>query len=270
MKVFDAHADTLSATEKLDIHTATDTELTRIYAIWGGAEATYESRYLPLLKRWREAKFNDTSAMLSVEGAHVLDCSLERLRDAAADGVCAVTLTWNNANSVSGSCADNYDCGLTRFGRTFVRECERLNVTVDAAHLSERGFYDVAEMCAKPFAVTHANSAAVCPHRRNLSDDQFRTLIQTGGAAGITFHQDFAGGAEIDLLIRHIMHWLDFDGGENAIGIGTDFDGGITPVRGLEDDSGFIRLIDELLLRGVSAETANKIMYGNWARIFKT
>lgn len=43
------------------------------------------------------------AAFLSVEGAELLDCSLEKLQWAYDQGVRAVNLTWNHANALSGS-----------------------------------------------------------------------------------------------------------------------------------------------------------------------
>ncbi len=91
------------------------------------------------------------AAFLSVEGAELLDCSLERLEEAHAMGVRAVNPTWNHVNALSGTNAEEPERGLTPQGRAFVRKMERLGMLVDVSHLSDPGFWDVAEELSGPF-----------------------------------------------------------------------------------------------------------------------
>ena len=61
------------------------------------------------------------AAFLSVEGAELLDCDVERLEEAYRLGVRAVNITWNHANILSGSNAEEKERGLSGQGREFVR-----------------------------------------------------------------------------------------------------------------------------------------------------
>lgn len=64
-----------------------------------------------------------TAALLSVEGADLLDCALDHLETVASWGVRLINPVWNNANVLSGSCADKPDRGLSVYGREFVAKC---------------------------------------------------------------------------------------------------------------------------------------------------
>ena len=68
------------------------------------------------------------AAILSVEGGDLLNCDIGQLHRAYEMGVRAVNLTWNFANALSGSNAQEPERGLTPLGREFVREMERLAV----------------------------------------------------------------------------------------------------------------------------------------------
>lgn len=66
-------------------------------------------------------------------------------------GVRAVNPTWNHVNALSGTNAEEPERGLTPQGRVFVRKMERLGMLVDVSHLSDPGFWDVAEELSGPF-----------------------------------------------------------------------------------------------------------------------
>ncbi|MDR2530833.1 MAG: membrane dipeptidase, partial [Oscillospiraceae bacterium] len=232
--LFDAHCDTLSLdTAELKPHAAPFAPYAQFYAIWGGAEHGFENRYLPLLakyERFRRLGLSSVKPYLSVEGAHLLDCSLERLRESALDGVRMLNLTWNNANALSGSCMQDSERGLSFTGKRFVAECAKLSILPDMSHISDAGFFDTLDSCGGATVVaSHSNSRAVCDHPRNLTDEQFKLITATGGIVGLNLHQTFIGGSTIDSLVAHALHWLEFDGAERTLALGTDFDGGITP-----------------------------------------
>ena len=47
------------------------------------------------------------AAFLSVEGGELLDCDPKKLDEVYQDGVRAINITWNHANSLSGSHKDH-------------------------------------------------------------------------------------------------------------------------------------------------------------------
>jgi len=268
LALFDGHCDTLSLDGDFKPYETPFEPYAQIYAIWGGPEHDWSNRFEPLYYKYAKADKSGVQAYLSVEGAHILDCSLSRLREAALMGVRAVTLTWNNANAISGSCAEDVDRGLSSLGKKFVSECEKLSVFPDVSHLSERGFFDLCDVATKPIIATHSNSKAVHEHRRNLTDEQFKLIVQSGGVVGINLYDEFIGGNTIESLLRHFLHFLEFSGSERVLAIGTDFDGGITPPVGLEDYTKLPALYDALLQAGVTENTVSDIFYNNWYRLF--
>jgi membrane dipeptidase len=300
MRLFDAHCDTLSLglqevydfainagftmeplpkvsdlplLEQSDVtvdHEGVFDPYCRVYAIWGPPGVDYRSVFEPLLVKYTEQILPlapHVTPLLSVEGAHVLDCSLERLGEAAAQGVRLLNLTWNNANILSGSCAEDSERGLSRQGHAYVSACEQLGIVVDVSHLSDAGFWDLAGIASKPIVASHSNSRAIHPHARNLTDEQFVAIARSGGVVGINLYSDFVGGHDMPALLRHILHFLTLEGGEHAIGIGTDYDGGITAIEGLEKVGGLQTLYDALLAAGIGEDLADAIFYRNWARV---
>lgn len=285
---FDAHCDTLSRcleTGESLKDAAGQCSLDRLsrYEPFGQVFAVFHDSAVPVpegvtgrarrqaeLFRREKARFPDRMerALLSVEGGELLDCDPDRLTEAAAWGVRAVNVTWNHANALSGSHCDRPDRGLTDRGRAFVREAVRLGIVPDVSHLSDRGFFDLADMGLGPILASHSDSRALCPHTRNLTDDQFRAVRDSGGVVGINLHALFAGGdGSLEALLRHFDHFLDL-GGEHTLALGSDWDGDIQGAGGLRGAEDMGRLADAMLDRGYGEPLVRDIFYNNLARFF--
>ena len=209
-----------------------------------------------------------TAAFLSVEGAELLDCSLERLNEASEMGIRSVNITWNYENALSGSNLEGSDKGLTEYGRRFVRQCGKLGIAVDVSHISDRGFWDVLDCAEGPVIASHSNLRSLCPHPRNLTDEMFTALCDYGGVAGINLYSVFLGdSADLDTVEKHIEKFLAL-GGENHLGIGADFDGMDKMPLGIEGVQDVPKLWDYLKHKGYDKSVLEKLFFQNFMRIF--
>ena len=292
---FDAHCDTLSVLHsrgaewslganaaQVDIdRLSAYSPAAQVFAIWGGH---YEEK-LALLRRGlardgravlcrtaeevRKANAaGKVAALLSVEGAEILGCSIERMREARErDGLAMINLCWNSDNALCGAAMDS-GSGLTDAGRAFVRAAQDVGVAVDLSHASERTFWDVLEIAEKPVIASHSNAAALSSEfPRNLTDEQFTALVKCGGGAGLNLCADFSGlGRDICACCAHIEHFLAL-GGEKSLFLGTDFDGIAAVPRGLYGVQDMWKLYEALLERGHSEELVQDIFYGDLLRI---
>lgn len=211
------------------------------------------------------------AAFLAVEGAELLDCDIKKLEDAYEKGARAINLTWNCANALSGSSRQEPSRGLTEQGRRFVRRMQELGMLVDVSHLSDPGFWDVAELAqqaGKPFIAGHSNSRAVCDHVRNLTDEQFVAIMNCRGVAGLNMCGDFIGGQmTLKNLIGHIEHWMSL-GGQDSIAIGGDWDG-CDLFPGMNDISGLETLYEQLLRMNYTEKIVHAIFYDNMMRVVR-
>ena len=292
---FDAHCDTLSVLHcrgaewslganaaEVDIdRLSAYSPAAQVFAIWGGH---YEEK-LALLRRSlardgravlcrtaeevRKANAaGKVAALLSVEGAEILGCSIERLREARErDGLAMINLCWNSDNALCGAAMDS-GSGLTDAGRAFVRAAQDVGVAVDLSHASERTFWDVLEIAEKPVIASHSNAAALSSEfPRNLTDEQFTALVKCGGGAGLNLCAGFIGlGRDIGACCAHIEHFLTLGGGKSLF-LGTDFDGIAAVPRGLYGVQDMWKLYEALLERGHSEELVQDIFYGDLLRI---
>ena len=211
------------------------------------------------------------AAFLSVEGADLLNCKVENLYTAADWGVRLLNPVWNNANALSGSCAEEPDRGLSAQGRDFVREMERLGVYADVSHLSDPGFWELFRMTERPIVASHSNARALCPHRRNLTDDMFRAICQTGGVAGINQYASFLGEQPtLDTVCDHVFHFMELDPEGTHIALGGDLDGCSRLAVGFTGIESYPSLADRLMERGLTQENIQNIFWNNPFRVLQT
>lgn len=211
------------------------------------------------------------SAMLSVEGLGNTDGVSPDMIDTLFDaGVRMISLTWNQDNPLCGG-IENNTLGITQLGYDVIERVKTKNIVLDLSHISDRGFYDAINVEGIKLVASHSNSRTLCPHNRNLTDDEFKLLIKKGGVCGINFYPLFltlTDTACVTDALNHIMHFLDL-GGENNIGIGTDFDGIEYTMRDISSCDKMYMLIDALISKNIHNDVINKILYVNFERIFE-
>ncbi len=206
------------------------------------------------------------AAFLSVEGAELLGCDPARLDQAAEAGVVAINLTWNHANALGGSHCDHPERGLTPLGKQFAAKMEDLHILIDVSHLSEPGFWDVAEQARRPFLASHSNAKSVWDHTRNLTDGQITAIINNQGVIGLNFYTEFVGGSlDLDAVRAHADHILAL-GGEKTLALGGDWDGCDT-IPALPAVDALPRLYEHLLCHGYSETLVQDIFYNNLMRV---
>lgn len=214
------------------------------------------------------AKDCGIGAILTVEGGSVLEGRLEVLEELSASGVKMITLTWNRANEIGGGAME--PGGLTPFGQQVLKEMERLKILPDVSHASDPLFWETAEAVQGPLVASHSNSRKVCPHPRNLTDDQFREICRRGGLVGLNFYREFltpSGQCGMEAILSHAEHFLSL-GGEDILAMGSDFDGAEMP-QGIEGIQSIESLAECFLRHGYAESLVKKIFYQNSFSFFQ-
>jgi membrane dipeptidase len=190
---------------------------------------------------------DEVGAILTLEGCDAIGKDLLKLKTLLRLGVTSVGLTWNNANDVADGALEERGGGLTQFGKEVVALLNESNTWCDVSHLSEKGFWDVIEWSNHPFA-SHSNCYSLCPHPRNLRNEQIKALIDRDSVIGVTFVPSFLSGqnsASITDVLRHLEQICEL-GGEDHVGFGSDFDGTEQIVIDLTSLKDYHLLINEL------------------------
>ena len=217
--------------------------------------------------------------IMHFEGADPISADLRELRMYYEAGLRSLGIVWSRStvfgNGVPlGRGPTPPDTGLTEAGKDLVSECNRLGILIDVSHLNHAGFWDVVDVCKKPFVATHSDAFAIAPHVRNLNDDQLRALAAADGCTGINLTNSFIRpdlsrekDTTLDMVAAHIDHIVKLVG-DRHVAIGTDFDGADMPDV-LSDATRLPLLLRELKRRGYSDDSLERIAHGNFLRVLE-
>jgi len=195
------------------------------------------------------------------------------------------------------------DAGLTTFGVKLVEEMNRLGMLIDVTHMTDKSFFDVLEVSAKPVLVSHNGVQAVCKNINNLSDERIKAIGKNQGVVGMEMvkteikwnSQQTCEWVSFDDVIKHIDHIASLVGIDH-VGIGLDYDNfelvhnihramcpapgsiegyytGIPQGDHMLDDPNTIAeadvIADYLVKHGYSDGDIKKILGANMMRLFK-
>lgn len=231
--------------------------------------------------------------LITMEGVEPLGNDLTMLRVFYELGVRSIGLTHARRNmagdggvfAASGSSKQ----GLTAFGKTIVQECEALGIMLDLAHLNPAGVEDVLALTQKPPIISHSTPRHYYDIERNSSDDNLRELGKRGGVIGLNavLVSPREEDSHLDRYVDEIEYAMEL-AGVDSVGLGFDFfdfiyqqwtaqqkaalETSLTKAYFLPDllnHSHSRNLTRKLIDRGFDDSTIEKILYGNWLRVFE-
>ncbi|ACM37805.1 MULTISPECIES: dipeptidase [Rhizobium/Agrobacterium group] len=221
------------------------------------------------------------AAVLHMEGCEAIDADLAALEVFYQAGLRTLGPVWSRPNIFGHGVPFAFPMspdtgpGLTTLGFELVKACDRLGIALDLAHITEKGFWDVAKTSDKPLIASHSNAHALTPVARNLTDRQMDAIRERKGIAGLNYavtmlRSDARDFAETPLsdMVRHIDYMVERMG-IDCVGLGSDFDGCTVP-GAIGDASGNQRLLEALQSAGYGDADIAKIARENWLRVLGT
>ena len=233
------------------------------------------SQYLALARTpgqlWANKRRGLKSIMLGIENGLALEGDINNVKYFADRGVVYITLCHNGDNDICDSCrGESTHNGVSEFGEKIIREMNRFGIMVDLSHAAEKSFWDAMDISATPIVCSHSSCHALCPHPRNLTDEQMKALAAKGGVCQITIYHGFLrsdGEATVRDVLEHLDHAVDIMGIDH-VGIGTDFDGD-GGVRGMASSSDFVNFTRMLMAKRYSEQDIQAILGGNFLRLME-
>ena len=140
----------------------------------------------------RAAGEGKIAALMGLEGGYAIDERLENVKRYYDLGVRYMSPAWSVSTSWAGSSGDDVGRtrGLNEFGKSVVREMNRLGMMVDVSHVSDQTFWDIVNTSTAPVIATHSACRAIADVPRNLTDDMIRALAKTGGVVNVIFYPE--------------------------------------------------------------------------------
>ncbi|GAA4466032.1 membrane dipeptidase [Nibrella saemangeumensis] len=232
------------------------------------------------LARWQGEEDKATlpvGYILSLEGADSI-VNLSYLEQAYAQGLRAV----GPAHYGPGTYAFGTDSegSIGAKGRELLQEMARLNMILDATHLSDTSFWEALDVFHGPVWASHNNCRVLVSHQRQFSDAQLRELIQRGAVIGSVLDAWMmvpgwvrgqttpqSAGLKLERILDHVDHICQLAGNARHIGIGSDLDGAFGKEQcpaDLDSIADLQRLPDMLRQRGYSESDVERFAWKNW------
>lgn len=230
--------------------------------------------------------------ILGFQTASPLEDDLTNLWIFAELGIRIIQLTYMGRNRVGYGCYEDDDHGLTYFGKTLIREMNRLGILVDLSHSGWKTAEDALAESKAPVVFTHSNPVSLCPNRRNVPDALLKAVAERGGVVGINGHPAIcATDPNRRPAFNDYIKVLDYTVeliGIDHVGLGPDlFDGftawqafrwdrrydeldnpwGVT--EGLAREADLLKVAPALIDLGYSEVEVQKILGLNFLRVFE-
>ncbi|WP_075214502.1 dipeptidase [Mongoliimonas terrestris] len=218
------------------------------------------------------------ATVLHVEGCEAIDTDLHFLDVLHAAGLRSLGPVWSRNNAFGHGVPFRFPSspdtgpGLTDAGKRLVRACNAMGILVDLSHITEKGFWDVAQLTTAPLVASHSNAHSVTPSARNLTDRQLDAIRDSDGLVGLNFATCFlrSDGAmrsdtPLEPMIRHLDALIERVG-ETRVAFGSDFDGALIP-RAIGSVAGLPVLIDALRAHGYDDALLTRLGTENWLRV---
>ncbi len=229
--------------------------------------------------------------------------NLERLKSLKELDVRQIQLSYNQRNFSADGCYEKTNAGLSRYGFDVIEAFNENRILLDLAHVGEQSALDAILFSKDPMIFSHSGCHAIAPHPRNVSDRNIKAMADKGGVFCVYNQSGWLTKDPVismDHYIQHVERVINL-GGEDHVAMGTDGDAvDMTAMRPdeverhqasfernrkyfpeldwdvkhmrvpeLSHPKRLLHLAQALQKKGYKARTIEKIIGGNYVRVFK-
>lgn len=252
----------------------------------------------------KEAKVSGKVGFIyNFQNAAPFGLNLGRLKTFVNMGVRQIQLSYSRRNYIADGFREKTNAGLSKYGYEVVEAFNDMGIIVDLSHVGEQSAFDAIKASKKPVIFSHSGCYTLCPHPRNVSDRNIKAMADHGGTFCVYNQSGWLTkdpNISMDHYIAHVKHVIKI-GGEDHVSVGTDQDAvdmtAMRPDEVLRHQQAFDRnrkdfpqltwkvkhmrvpelshpkrllhLAQALHKKGYKARTIEKIIGGNYVRVFK-
>jgi len=234
-----------------------------------------------------------------------IENSIGNLRVLYELGLRVVQMTYNKQNYIGTGCVEDFDGGLTEFGRKVLKKMNEWGMTADISHVGHKTGMDVLRLSEKPIVISHAGCLGLTDSPRNKTDEELRLLRDNGGVIGLSswgplcWRKEKKARPTMADFVDHIDYVVNLIGPDHiAFGGDSTLDGtyddkgteeqstlypavvaeydkyvgthhSVRHAIGIDGSWQMQNVIDELKNRGYDDETIAKFCGGNYIRVLK-
>ncbi|RDW89770.1 dipeptidase-8 [Coleophoma cylindrospora] len=214
------------------------------------------------------------SSSIGIEGLHMAGNSIAVIRAWYHLGVRYCTMAHNCNNAFADSSQSRVGPvhgGLSSIGRSAILEMNRLGMIIDLSHVTPEAATQALELTRAPVMFSHSNAQAIFDCPRNIPDSILDLVPINGGVVMINFVPEHVAtnrrDAKMDDVLDHIFYIANRIGWDH-VGLGSDFDGVISTIPGLEDVKSYPKLLAAVLDRGATEAQLSKLVGENILRVW--
>jgi len=176
-----------------------------------------------IIKNNNDFNFNKINVLLGFESLQPVK-DVNHLQTLYNLGFRHAMLTWNEENKYATGVGGNPNRGLTEDGTYIIKFMNQNNMIIDISHANINTVDNILDISTKPVIASHSNVYSLCPHVRNLTDEQIDSIVKKGGVIGITAVKGFVNPHEptVKEMVKHI-EYLRQKKYINHIALGFDF-----------------------------------------------
>ncbi|WP_047983525.1 dipeptidase [Ornithinibacillus californiensis] len=189
-----------------------------------GSKLSIARTYQDLQKASKQDK---KSLILTFQEPYPIGNSLGNLHVFYQLGVRVVQLTYNKANFIGSGCTEYVDRGLTDFGKTLIKEMNRIGMLIDLSHCGHLTTLEAIQASEQPVICSHANVQQLCSNPRNKTDEVVKMIAEKGGVIGLTpwgplcWNDKTGLQPSLDDYLDHVEYVINLVGIEH-VGFGSD------------------------------------------------
>lgn len=251
-----------------------------------------------------EAKCSGKVGLIyNLQQSALIGWNLDRLKTLVELSVRQIQLSYNQRNFSADGCMEKTNAGLSNFGFEVIRAINENRILLDLSHVGDQSAYEAIQTAEAPMIFSHSGCLSLNPHPRNVSDRNIRAMANKGGVFCVYNQSGWLTKDPVismDHYIAHVEHVIRL-GGEDHVAMGTDGDPvNMTAMRPdevqrhqesfdrrrkdfpqldwevkhmrvpeLSHPQRLLHLAQALHRKGYKARSIEKIIGGNYSRVFK-